>query len=160
MWRRLDPVILLPGLVATIVANICSSKMREGLVPSWLESAASVVKVIRLLAETTTWIVVDGIWGSIEADLALMPRLLLLLRVLKSLLLVILSQSRRLLLFIGFHKLEPLSILHCGLILDRLLMLLVVECHWVGVQVQHLSQLVWHISSHFLIASVLEPHFQ
>ena len=124
MRGRLDPVILLPGLVTTVIATGSSRKVREGLVSGRLESASRVVEVVGLLPET---VVGDCVcWGSIEADLALVPGLLLL-RVLKALLLVILPYNRSLLLlFIGLHELEPLSVLHRGLVLDRLLMLLVV----------------------------------
>ena len=132
--------------------------MREGLVSGRLESASRVVEVVGLLPET---VVGDSVcWGSIEADLALVPGLLLL-RVLKALLLVILPYNRSLLLlFIGLHELEPLSVLHCGLVLDRLLMLLVIQSDRVGVQVEHLPQLVGHVRAHLVIAPVLEPHFQ
>jgi hypothetical protein len=99
--------------------------MRERLVAGRLEGAAGMVEVVGLLAEAPAAVVHLGVWGRIEADLALVPGLLLL-RVLKALLLVILADKRSL-LFIGLHELEPLSVFHRGLILDRLLMLLVVQ---------------------------------
>lgn len=60
----------------------------------------------------------------------------------------------------ALHKLEALSILHGRLILDRLLVLFIIQSDRLGVKVQHLSQLVGDIRAHLLISAILQPDLE
>lgn len=63
-------------------------------------------------------------------------------------------------ILLSFHELVAFSIFHGRSILDRLLMLFIVQSDTRWVQIEEVSDLVRHIGAHFIIATIFQPNLQ
>jgi len=79
-------------------------------------------------------------------------------RVIRRLVLPLLSILMSGLIVATVHEFKALSIFHGRSVLDRLLVLFVVESHIRGVEVQEVSDLIGHIGADLFVTPILKPH--